>query len=96
MKQLFNLILLTVIILLGGIGYFIKEIRSCPYCGSKWVCWNWIYSSKEDLNKWNYWKIFEDDEWAHECWDCGACFPTANKVRNGMPHWYLKTFYKGK
>jgi len=32
--------------------------------------------------------------WGHECWDCESCCETRNKVRNGIPYWFLKRFYK--
>jgi len=31
--------------------------------------------------------------WGHECWDCSAAIETHKKVRNGIPYWFLRSFY---
>ena len=73
-------------------------IKRCPYCGSIWVCWNWMHFTKESMNKY-----FEEigvayrhakDDWGHECWDCESALSTDYEVKNGMPYWILKYFHR--
>lgn len=63
-------------------------MKRCPYCGSLWVCFNWI----RDKNNQSNGQFF----YYHECWDCSDVFHTKFKVRNGIPYWALKMFYKEK
>lgn len=72
-------------------------MKKCPYCGSIWVCWNWLHFTKESMNQ----KLLElhinyrhaTDKWGHGCWKCDNAFETAEKVKNGIPYWILKHFY---
>ena len=73
-------------------------IARCPYCDSIWVCWNWFHAwggDRERHEKENS-HIPPDqlDNWGHECWDCENTNTTKNKVRNGVPYWFLRIFYK--
>ena len=73
-------------------------IKRCPYCNSIWVCWNWIHAFGG--NREEYEKANPDIDpkclfdWGHECWDCENVIETKNKVRNGIPYWFLSKFYK--
>ncbi len=48
----------------------------CIHCKSIFVCWNWVHTV--------------DDEWGHECYKCGNCFETKDKIKYGIPHWMLQ------
>jgi hypothetical protein len=72
------------------------NFRKCPNCGSIWVCWNWVYVTKERHNELNPGNIVDHDIWDHECWDCEWCVGhliNDEKVNNGIPYWMLKWFY---
>ena len=71
-----------------------KKRKKCKYCGSEFVCWNWIYSpffrtwwhnlSWRPFGKilWHnlkFWKFF--DRWNGECWNCSSCQGTFFKVK---------------
>jgi len=74
------------------------EMKKCPYCNSIWVCWNWIYAFGGDRKAYEEANPHLDPKslknWGHECWDCDSCFETYKKVRNGIPYWVLKRFYR--
>ena len=73
-------------------------IKKCPYCDSIWVCWNWVYAFGGDRKAYEEANPHLDPkslkDWGHECWDCDFCFETYEKVRNGIPYWVLKRFYR--
>lgn len=75
-------------------------IARCPYCKSILVCWNWIHAfggDREAYEKANpYISPTELYDWGHECWSCGDCFETRNKIKNGIPYKILKLLYKIK
>jgi len=56
------------------------------------VCWNWIHAFGGDFeayvkaNPHHTKEELKQTMWGHECWDCGECCQTANKVRNGIPY----------
>jgi len=54
-----------------------QEYRQCPECSSIWVCWNWLQSEDKKF-------------WYHECWDCGNCSETVDKVEDGVPYDFLR------
>lgn len=72
-------------------------IKRCPYCNSIWVCWNWVYAfggNRKEFEEANPHIDSKDlRDWGHECWSCGGVSETYNKVRNGIPYWFLKKFY---
>ncbi len=72
-------------------------INRCPWCNSIWVCWNWACWPLEQLITLNPQFTREElkqQQWGHECWQCGGVHETATKVQHGMPYWFLKLFYK--
>ena len=74
-------------------------IRRCEHCCSLFVCWNWFIGNKQwikDHNKPHYDNTPLEliPNYGHECWDCGNVQETYKRVRNGIPYWVLKTFYK--
>ena len=72
-------------------------IRKCSYCGSPWVCWNWIHAfgghreMYEAVNPHIDPKDLKD--WGHECFDCEAINETYHRVQNGLPFWFVKIFH---
>lgn len=71
------------------------KIARCQYCGSIWVCWNWMHVDRKTLERLNpHLPPDEIKEWGHECWDCEAAQETHKKVKNGIPYWVLKYFYR--
>ena len=73
-------------------------MRRCPYCKSIFVCWNWIHAYGGDRRAYEKANPHIDPkdlkDWGHECWDCEGCSETHAKVRNGMPYWILRRFYR--
>lgn len=77
-------------------------IRRCAYCGSIWVCWNWLNYPANFMPKINRHEdgsmtgeVNEVVEWGHECWDCTGVQETTFKVRNGIPYkllWFYRFF----
>jgi len=76
------------------------KLRTCPKCGSIWVCWNWIHAFGGDRKKYEEANphLSPDKllDWGHECWDCENCFETKDKVEDGIPYEFLKAYYRGK
>ena len=62
----------------------------CPSCGSDNVCWNWVYAWGGDRKKYEQMNphMLPEEllDWGHECWDCGNCFETKDKVLDGRPY----------
>ena len=62
----------------------------CPNCGSANVCWNWFHVCGGEREKYEQMNPHIPPEelldWGHECWDCGNCFETKDKVLNGLPY----------
>ncbi len=79
-------------------------MKRCPFCNSIWVCWNWVHVPLEIYKQLNPHKTEEELRktlWGHECWNCGddiggACFTTEHKIRNGVPYWLMKLYFKVK
>jgi len=70
-------------------------LRRCPYCGSIWVCWNWIHAPAQ----WTYdtedgFEYNEGDIWVHECWNCEGCFETPIKIYLGIPYKILRFYFE--
>ena len=68
-------------------------MKKCPTCGSIWVCWNWIHTTREDMQELNPDKVFTGDQWYHECWDCSDVFTTQDKELNGIEYERLVRLY---
>ena len=72
-------------------------IRKCPYCGSPWVCWNWMHAwgGNMEIYEIKNTHIFPKDlkEWGHECQRCDAVSETYHRVQNGLPFWFVKRVY---
>jgi len=74
--------------------------KKCKYCGSEFVCWNWMYCRTFKTWWGNFikgfpcaWKrpwIFVTQRWAGECWECQRIIHTIFKVRNGISYDTLK------
>ena len=77
--------------------FHIPLIARCERCDSIWVCWNWMHSfsgDREAYEKANpHIPPSELMNWGHECWDCTAVHETFEKVRSGIPYWFLRWFY---
>jgi len=71
-----------------------NNLRTCDYCGSVWVCWGWVYTSKDRHNELNSWDIVDYDSWIHECWDCNNCYETHEEVKNGIKYEVLRHFHE--
>jgi len=77
-----------------------KNKRRCKYCGSIWVCWNWFKGDRKWIKEHNPYfyksdiKLKDIEVWGHECWKCGNCSSTKNKVLNGISYNYLKKNFK--
>lgn len=69
-------------------------MKRCEYCNSIWVCWNWFHQTKSEMNRLNRHLHFDNDVWGHECWQCEGVQETQYKVKNGIPYFILKHFYK--
>lgn len=58
-------------------------MNRCERCRSIWVCWNWLYLTRQE-------SVNPNEEWLHECWNCAATQITNGKVIKGVPYWLLK------
>ena len=74
----------------------INNLKTCPYCDSIYVCWNWMNCFCGDAQQMidknlhcNY-TLDNVPMWRHECWDCGGCFDTHDKVSTGIKYDDLK------
>jgi len=73
-------------------------MRICPHCGSETVCWNWAHvfsgdrKGYEEIN--SCMPLEELLDWVHECWTCGSCFETKDKVEDGISYEELKKRYE--
>ena len=61
-------------------------MRKCPACGSVFVCWNWVHTTKEVMEELNPDRSFTTDQWYHECWDCEDVFVTGEEVKDGIEY----------
>lgn len=68
-------------------------MKKCKFCGSIWVCWNWIHVEKEKFKEMNDHLDVRGDYYVHECWRCEKCFDTYHQIKNGIPCLILKHFY---
>ena len=69
------------------------QFRTCPECGTIYVCWNWCHIpidravelnphlTREELLELNY---------THECWICGNTFNTSSEVIDGITYDKMK------
>lgn len=71
-------------------------MRECPNCGSIWVCWNLIHSTKDSMNELNPDRVFLTDQWYHDCWDCENVFETSEEVFNGIEYEKLVNLWVDK
>jgi len=74
-----------------------RMIARCQWCNSPWVCWNWVYAFCGDRAAYEkanpHIKPQDLKDWGHDCWDCANLNQTSQKVRNGLPFWFVKKFY---
>ena len=76
----------------------LADLAVCPECKSIWVCWNWIHPFGGDRKRYEEANPHIPPEklldWGHECWDCENCFETNDRITNGIPYEFLKSYYR--